>query len=47
LCDSEGVRLFADSDVGVISALPAQTIDRLWDQAAILCGLKADEVEKK
>jgi hypothetical protein len=47
LCDSEGVRLFGDGDVGVVSALPAQTIDRLWEQAAVLCGLKAEEVEKK
>lgn len=46
ICDQDGNRLFTDSEVSTISSLPAHVVDRLWDQAALLCGLKTEQVEK-
>ena len=46
ICDEQGVRLFADNDIAVVSGLPAMSIDRLWDASCKLVGLRPEDVEK-
>lgn len=46
ICDEAGARLFTDSDIGIVSNLPASAIDRLWDRACKLVGLRPEDAEK-
>jgi hypothetical protein len=46
ICDEQGVRLFADNDIAVVSGLPAMSIDKLWDASCKLVGLRPEDVEK-
>jgi hypothetical protein len=46
ICDEQGARLFTDKDIDIVSSMPAQTIDRLWDASCKLVGLRPEDVEK-
>ena len=46
ICDEQGARLFGDKDIDIVSSMPAQTIDRLWDASCKLVGLRPEDVEK-
>jgi hypothetical protein len=46
ICDEQGVRLFGDNDIAVVSGLPAMSIDKLWDASCKLVGLRPEDVEK-
>ncbi len=46
ICDEQGVRLFADNEISVVSGLPAHTVDKLWDASCKLVGLRPEDVEK-
>jgi hypothetical protein len=45
ICDAGGKRLFADSDVEQIAALPAKVVDPLFEVAQRLSGMGAKDVE--
>ena len=45
ICDPDGNRLFSDNEMVEITNLPAQAIDKLWDAACHIVGLRGD-VEK-
>lgn len=46
ICDEQGVRLFSDADIDIVSSLPANAIERLWSTACRLVGLRPEDVEK-
>jgi len=46
LVDGEGVRVFTDKEVKDLGAKSGRVLDRLFDQAAALSGLTADQVEE-
>ncbi|MEX1037859.1 MAG: hypothetical protein WDZ96_03270 [Acidimicrobiia bacterium] len=46
LVDGEGNRVFTDKEVVVLGAKSGRVLDRLFDQAAALSGLTADQVEE-
>ena len=45
ICDQDGNRLFTDDEVQELSKKSASALDRVYEQAEKLNGLKSDEIE--
>lgn len=45
LCDSKGVRMFADADIGALGEKSGKVLDRLFDTARKLSGMTPEDVE--
>ncbi len=44
LIDETGARIFSDSDIDELGAIPAKIVDKLYEKCQVLSGLREDDI---